>query len=180
MKDRFDVRTYQFDAATSYFLDANIWFYVYGPLPPADNWKAKVYSSAWKRLRSSGAPVFVDVLVVSEIMNAWARAEYKRAGGDQAFGGFKAFRNSPSFASVGQEILIALRAILKHTKRTGTPFANIDVEPILEECTRGALDFADALISESCRQKSFTLLTHDADMKDRELILVTANPALLA
>lgn len=178
MSDRHDIRNYDFDPAKQYFVDANVWLYIYGPMTP-DDWKAKVYSGALKRLRTSGASVFIDVLVVSEIMNRWSRFEYKRAGGDDRYKSFKEYRTAPAFGLVGAEIVTVVQSILRLAKKTGTPFANVNLDATLSSCAAGTIDLADALICECCRAKPFTLITHDADMKDRGVPIVTANSAIL-
>jgi predicted nucleic acid-binding protein len=175
---RFDIRSYTFDSATSYFIDANVWLDVYGPVGPGRA-RSIVYSEGLKRLRISGAKIFVDVLVTSEIMNRWARIEYARAGGDQLFHNFKAFRLGPQFRVVAADIVLALRAILAVAKRTGTPFANINFDPVLDTFVSGGIDLTDQLIAEACRSKKYVLITHDGDMKQIDVPIVSANANLL-
>jgi len=175
---RYDVTTHLFDKTAAYFIDANVWLYVFGPMPPSD-WRSRVYSNAWKRLLTSGANVFIDVLVASEIMNRWARIEYARLGGDVKFGSFKDFRSTPDFRSVASDITATLRSILKYAKRTGTPFANVNLEATLNDFAAGTMDFVDSLICESCRAKPFILITHDGDMKVDGVDVVTGNKRLL-
>lgn len=177
MSARHNVETYTFDKNASYFVDANIWLYVFGPMGPGD-WRSRTYSNAWKRLRASGANVFIDVLVASEIMNRWVRIEYVRLGGEGKFGLFKDFRSTLEFRSVASEITAALRSIFKYTKRTGTPFANINLEVTLNDFAAGTMDFVDSLICETCRSKPFILITHDGDMKADGFDVVTGNKRL--
>ena len=178
MSAHHDITTYTFDTTAAYFVDANVWLYVFGPMAPGD-WRSRVYSSAWKRLRASGAPVFIDVLVTSEIMNRWARIEYARLGGDARFGAFKDFRSTQDFRSVASDIATAMRSILKYAKRTGTPFANVNLEATLNEFAAGTMDFVDLLICESCRARRFILITHDGDMTVEGVDVVTGNKRLL-
>lgn len=178
MSARHDVTAYVFDKTAAYFVDANVWLYVFGPMPPGD-WRSRVYSSAWKRLRASGASIFIDVLVTSEIMNRWTRIEYARLGGDVQFGSFKDFRSTQDFRAVASDIAAAMRSILKHAKRTGTPFANVNLEATLNEFAAGTMDFVDLLICESCRAKPFILITHDGDMNVDGVDVITGNKRLL-
>lgn len=171
---RYDIATYTFDPSVSYFLDTNVWFLVYGPLPPGD-FRARLYSDAVKRLRSSRADTLVDALVVSEFANTWARFEFRRAGGTD----FKAFRNSTVFKPVAQDIAISLRSILLIAKPTGTAFANINLSALVMAFEAGSADINDLLIVETCRSKSCVLVTDDRDMKASDIAIVTGNPALL-
>jgi predicted nucleic acid-binding protein len=171
---RYDVTSYSFDPNASYFLDTNIWFLVYGPPAPGDR-RAIVYSDALKRLRSSGAAVLIDALVMSELANAWARFEFKRS----RMTDFKTYRNGGAFKPVAQDIAIALRGILSMAKPANTAFANINVPGVVATFEKGNDDFNDLLIVETCRIKSCVLVTDDGDMKGRDVPIVTANQAIL-
>jgi len=171
---RYDVVSYSFDSSTSYFLDTNIWLLVFGPSAPGDR-RARVYSDAVKRLRASGAKTFIDAIVVSEFANAWARFAFDRARAAK----FKTFRNSGAFKPVAQDIAVSLRSMLLFATPIGTAFANIDLGSLVANFEGGDSDFNDLLIVETCRSKSFVLVTDDADMKDCDVPIVTANQALL-
>ena len=171
---RYDISSYAFDPTSSYFLDTNVWFLVYGPTPPGDA-RVRIYSDAVKRLRSSGAPTLIDALVMSEFANTWARFEFRRTGGSD----FKFFRNSRGFKGVAQDIAVSLRSILSVAKPTGTAFANIDLTAVLTTFEAGGADFNDLLIVETCRSKSCLLVTDDGDMKKSDVPIVTGNQVLL-
>ena len=178
MTDRFDITSYVFDPNKGYFVDTNIWLFIDGPMPPTEA-RSRTYSMAMKRLMTSGAKIFVDVLVVSEFMNRFARMEYTQAGGESSYGGFKQYRRSPAFPAVAADIASAVRRMLKTAQRTGTPFANIDVDPVLGLYATGTVDLADALMCESCGTKGHILITDDADMDSAPIPIVTANRKLL-
>lgn len=171
---RYDVTSYSFDPNASYFLDTNIWFLVYGPPAPGDR-RAIIYSDAVKRLRSSGASVLIDALVMSEFANAWARFEFKRSGTND----FKSYRKSGAFKLVAQDVAISLRSVLTLAKPANTAFANINVPGIVATFEKGSDDFNDLLIVETCRIKACVLVTDDGDMKNRDVPIVTANQAIL-
>jgi len=171
---RYDIASYAFDPDTSYFLDTNVWLFVYGPSAPG-NPRTAMYSDAMKRLRSCGATALIDALVVSEFANAWARFELRRSGRSD----FKAFRNSASFTPVAEDIAMSLRSILSFAKPASTAFANIDLLGVVAAFETGGADFNDLLIVETCRSKSCVLITDDGDMKKSAVPIVTANQALL-
>lgn len=172
--ERYDISSYAFDPSASYFVDANVWLRVFGPLPPGD-WRARVYSDAVKRLRASGAKTFIDAIVMSELANAWARFELKRTGEAD----FKVFRRGPAFKVVARTIAASLRGILSLAMPVGTAFANIDIVSLIAAFETGGSDFNDLLIVETCRSKSFVLVTDDADMKGGDVPIVTGNQILL-
>jgi predicted nucleic acid-binding protein len=179
MPARHDIDTYAFDRQSEYFLDTNVWLYVYGPMAPRNHF-SRIYSNALKRLRNSGASVFIDVLVTSEFMNSWARLEYRRAGGDATFGEFKTFRTDAKFAPVAADIAYGIRQVLALANRTGTAFANINFDPVVDAFQTGSIDLCDQLIVETCRARKFVLLTNDGDMKKADVPIATANSSLLA
>ena len=171
---RYDIRSYSFDRSISYFIDANVWYLIFSPTRP--DARLAIYREGWERVRRSGAKVFVDALVISEIVNTWARHEFRLAG----VADFKAFRKSTGFRRIAHEIAEAVRKILAAAHPTGTAFANINLAALLETFEAGAADINDLLILETCRSRSFVLVTDDADMKAGDVAIVTANPALLA
>jgi predicted nucleic acid-binding protein len=171
---RFDVTKYVFDSATRYFLDTNIWFLVYGPATPGDP-RAATYSDALKRLRASRAPVLIDAVVISELVNAWARFEFSRSGAAK----FKTFRNSAAFRPIAEEITVVLRSILSLARPTGTAFANINLAPVLSTFEKGGSDFNDLLLVETCRANACVLVTDDGDMQNVHVPIVTARQSLL-
>lgn len=172
--ERYDIRSYAFDPSASYFVDTNVWLRVFGRMPPDDR-RARVYRDAVNRLRASGAKTFIDAIVVSEFANARARFAFNRAGEVD----FKVFRSSGAFKVVARAIATSLRDILSLAVPVGTAFANIDVRSLVSAFEAGGKDFNDLLIVETCRSKSFVLVTDDADMKGCNVPIVTGNQVLL-
>jgi len=80
---------------------------------------------------------------------------------------------------VAREIAELLREILSFATPVGTAFANIDVTSLVAAFESGEHDFNDLLIVETCRSKSFVLVTDDADMKGSDVPIVTGNQNLL-
>jgi predicted nucleic acid-binding protein len=171
---RYDISSYVFNSSTHYFLDTNVWFLVFGPSAPGDP-RALLYSDGVKRLRSSGATILIDAIVMSEFANAWSRFEFRRVGAAS----FKAFRGSAPFKLIAQDIVISLRSILSVANPTGTSFANIHLAALLATFEQGGSDLNDLLIVETCRSKSCVLLTDDGDMKWSDVPIVTGNQLLL-
>lgn len=172
--ERYDIRSYAFDPSVSYFVDTNVWFRAFGPFS-RDDWRARVYKDGVERLRASGAKTFVDAIVMSEFANVRARLAFHSAGEAD----FKMFRRSGAFKVVARDIAESLREILRFAMPVGTAFANIDVASLVAAFETGEHDFNDLLIVETCRSKSFMLVTDDGDMKDSDVPIVTGNQSLL-
>jgi predicted nucleic acid-binding protein len=173
----YDVETYAFPSSEKYFVDSSVWLAIYGPTVPKDR-RATIYSDAWKRLRTNNAAVFIDVLVMSELVNRWSRLEWGQL--PEGRPDFKTFRTSPQFVPIAQHAANELRRILKNVKRTGTPFANTDIEVLLTQFASGAHDINDQLIAEKCRLDGLVLVSDDGDMAKYDLQLVTGNRKVLA
>jgi predicted nucleic acid-binding protein len=63
------IERHNFSRKEQLFLDANIWIYVYGPQGPNDR-KNRIYSSALANILRANAAIYIDVLVLSEFVNA--------------------------------------------------------------------------------------------------------------
>ncbi len=175
-----DIRRYTFQPTDALLIDANVWLSIYGPSAPTD-WKAQVYSRALNGMLAASSQIYIDVLVLSEFINRWARLEHGLCYSDPASRPpFKQFRQSPGFRPVAQAIAVAARRILQVCTRLESGFSTLDISALINEYEEGESDFNDQVLAELCRRNGLKLVTHDGDFKDRGLTLVTANRYLLA
>src|SRR6266568_1551838 len=128
-----DIASYAFSDSDRLLLDANVWLFVHGPNKPGDN-RVAVYSRALAKILAARSAIHIDVVVLSEFINRYARLRYNilkpRAG---APADFKQFRNSADFKPVAQDIAGAVRRVLKHSMRTGSGFASVDIGSLIDE-----------------------------------------------
>ena len=75
-KAAYSIDQYTFSDTDEVLLDANIWLFVYGPQYSATDQRTAVYSDALKRMLSAKTRIFVDVLVLSEFVNSFARFSF--------------------------------------------------------------------------------------------------------
>jgi len=173
------LRNYYFSDSDALLVDTNIWLYLYGPQQPKD-WRPRVYSQALKWILKARSTMFVDVLVLSEFVNRYARFEYdlwKTASGTDDF---KTFRKSLDFQPVGKAIAAAVRRIINQARCIETGTESIDMNSFLTDYEARCPDFNDQVIVELCRKNGLKLLTHDGDFKDSGIPVITANKRLLA
>ncbi|MCY4071998.1 MAG: PIN domain-containing protein [Chloroflexi bacterium] len=171
-----EVSRYPFSVKDDLFLDANIWLFLYGPHQPRPPSYIRTYSNAYRRILSAQSRIYVDVLIVSEFINRYARLQQNLfAPGSN----FKQFRNSLSFKSVAQDIAFNVDRILKHSSRIESGFAALDMSDLLNDFAAGAADFNDQVIAELCKSNGLTLVTHDGDFNAPGLSVLTANRNLL-
>ena len=167
---------YNFTASDKLFLDTNIWLYLFGPRREADP-NIEIYSNVFNRIVNAGCQIYIDVLVVSEFINAYARMRWRFIA--PHIRSFKTFRNSPDFKPVAQNIAVYVKQIMKHCARIESGFTMLPMNDLLDDYIRGDSDFNDQVITEICKNNGFTLITNDGDFKTQEIPILTANQSLL-
>jgi len=125
-------------------------------------------------------PLFVDVLIMSEVINTMARLEFNvRFKSTYGANGFKQFRNSPDFTTVARNITAQCRKIVNYSSCIDHLFSKWDIRQLLTDFAGGGEDFNDQLIVQTCKEHALLLLTDDGDMTRGGLRVITANPKLL-
>ena len=71
-----EVRNYNFTSQDRLFLDANIWLYLYAQLKPQAHW-VKIYSEVFDRILKAESEIYIDVLIVSEVVNRYTRIKHQ-------------------------------------------------------------------------------------------------------
>lgn len=169
------VQSYDFRPNDQLFLDANIWLFIYGPQGPG-NARTRVYSAAFRRVLEAGSRIYIDVLIVSEFINTYARLRWRVMAPDVRF---KVFRNGPEFTEVAQEIGHNAKRVLSHCSRLDSRFVLLDTDEVMDEFAHGGEDFNDQVIRNLCRSMDLTLITDDRDFGGQGIAIVTANRRLL-
>ena len=169
------VEHYGFQPGDELFLDANVWLLIYGP-QNTGNARMHVYSSAFRRILEAKSRMYIDVLIVSEFINTYARLQWQLKAPDKAF---KAFRNSPQFKPVAQEVAGDIKRVLSHCLRIESRFDALDVDGLIDEYAEGGADFNDQVIRNLCRSRNLKLITDDRDFKGQGISILTANRRLL-
>ena len=174
-----DINRYVFQSADALLLDANVWFFVYGPHRPGSK-KAATYSAAFARILKAKCPIYIDVLIVSEFINRYARLKHSILHRSPSIpSDFKQFRKSAAFKPIARDIAADTRRILKHCTRIESGFDVLNINALVDEYEKGNSDFNDQVLAELCKNKGLKLVTDDADFRDRGLMILTANKRLL-
>ena len=159
------VDDYIFTAEDRLLLDTNVWLLVYGPQKPGDaDPRVPVYSSALKRILSAGSRIYIDVLVVSELVNGIIRIRSNLG----RHGNLRVFRESRAFVAVAEEIAEIVKRVVSHCSRLDDPFAQVAIDAVLGEYSLGKSDFNDQILRELCRKKRLTLVTDDSDFRSAD------------
>lgn len=176
-----DISHYRFLDTDKLFFDANVWLYIYGPQGNPNDWNARTYSGAFSNALKAKSQILIDVLVISEFINRFARIEYDIQYPDKSNRpDFKKFRNTPAFVPIAQTIASTIRQILKFAVRTESGFGGINIQAFLAEFEAGGHDFNDQVLVRLCQAQNLQLVTHDADFKGKGVNILTANRRILA
>lgn len=172
------IQNYNFSESDDIFIDTNIWIYIYGPQTNPDDWRARIYSRALGNILKAGSRILIDVLVLSEFINTYARIIHrpiKKARGTE----FKEWRKSPEFKETAENIADASRRIIKRCSRIESGFESTDINTVLNDYQAKQPDFNDQVFTELCKARGMKLITHDTDFKDSDLAILTGNNKLL-
>ena len=171
------VSRYKFTSEDKLFLDANIWLYLHGPHKPAPSGVVNIYSKTLRRILKAQSQIYIDVLVLSEFINRYARMKWELVKSN--FDEFRKFRNNPCFKPVAQGIAADAKRVLQHCSRIESGFSTLAIDDLLTDYATGNSDFNDQVITEICRSNGLTLITNDIDFKNKGIPVLTANRRLL-
>ena len=137
------VKGYQFQSKDRLFFDANIWLLIHGPQEPVPGQggsfeSMRIYSSALGNIIEAKSIIYIDVLVVSEFINTYARQKWnihKQIGdiSKRSRENFKNFRNSPEFEPIAKEIANSTKRILGYCTRIESGFEVLEIQDLIDE-----------------------------------------------
>ena len=170
-----EIASYDFKSSDKLLLDTNVWMFVYGPQDPKDK-RVAVYSQALSKIFSARSRIYIDVLIVSEFINTYAKLKWRLLSPSSKF---KQFRKSKYFKPVAQEIASDIKRVLKDCTRIESGFESLMIDTLLDGYALGDSDFNDDVLVTLCKKKGLKLLTDDGDFKKRDVAVITANKNLL-
>ena len=154
------------------FIDANVLIYLFWPT--GQHFFEQNYARVYRDFLRQGNNLFVDFLIVSEVINRILRIEHKKINPSL---NFKDFRNSTEGKDALNDIYVIVRDnILNHFNVIGKVFEKQDIESLL---IVDELDFVDKATVKICTENTLVLLTNDRDFKNIDLDIITGNPHLL-
>jgi len=173
------ITDYDFTSSDALLLDANVWLFVYGPQKPRDS-RVDVYSQALAKILAAQSRIYIDVLIVSEFINTYARLRWNFWKAQSASSNdFKKFRKSGNFNPVAQDIAADVKRVLKHCARVENGFESLAIDTLIDEYAAGDFDFNDQILASLCKKDGLKLVTDDSDFKSQGIPVITANERLL-
>jgi predicted nucleic acid-binding protein len=172
MATNYKLQDYAHLSGKDIFVDANVLIYLFWAT--GQHSFESNYARVFRNLLRQGNKLYVDFLVISEVVNRVLRIEHQKLNSNQKF---KEFRNSQEGKDVISDIyLIVQNDILSSFKIIGKSFDKIDIEGFL---IVDQLDFVDKATVSVCTENNLVLLTNDRDFKNSGLDILTGNPHIL-
>ncbi len=150
------------------FFDANILIYLFWPTGQYDY--ENEYASIFKKLLQQKNNLYIDFLVMSEVINCVARTEYKKQASKQKFKEFK-------YSEDGKKVFNDIYIIVKDTilEQFGVILKQFDKQEIVSYLVVDELDFVDKAIVKHCKENNLILLTNDKDFKNADIDMLTSD-----
>lgn len=143
-KQVYPIDDYQLMPNDALLFDTNIWLYLYSPQGEQYPRVKRKYNLAFRRIRSAKVPIWIDVLVLSEFINATLDLFTITCPKPS---NFKVFRNSADFKPVAEQIAKYSRRILGKCDRTDSGFESVDLDAIVVDYAGGDADFNDLILA---------------------------------
>lgn len=177
MKKIFNIRDYKFSAEDRLFFDTNIWFYLIGPRDNPDK-QAQVYFRALEDILQSKSIVYIDTIIISELINRYAKYLAKQLYNIETRQ-YEKFRESKKFNAVTQAVGKALNGIMDISQLVSNSFEKAEINSIISSYSRSGKGFNDQILEQICLANNLMLVTNDIDFKNSKCHILTANYNLL-
>lgn len=174
-----NIGNYTFTAADKVFFDANVLIYIDGPIGLYKPNLQKKYGDAYNAMLTSGVEMYVSTLVLSEFINVWLRSSFetynKRLKSSITF---KYYRNSKDYECEIKTLCSVLKKRLNNIKVVDIDCDNYGIVAILTDLETSPSDYNDHIHARTCILHGLSMLTHDGDMKNFSIPLISANESI--
>ena len=177
MSGRYTLENYEDIKGREVFFDANIILYIYWTTGNR-SWMRQ-YSTLFNKLLKQGNKMYVNYLVISEVVNRAIRIEHEKYQKSQSKAiRYKDYRNSDAGVEALEDIYTILEHdVLKHFDVVSDGYDKLDIESFL---IVDNLDFGDKAIEKTCIDRDMVLITNDADFKNSKLDILSVNSKLIS
>ena len=163
------------------FVDANVIIYWNWAIAGSKQLEID-YSSIYQELIKQKNKLFVDFLVISEVVNKMMRERHnakillEQKSNKNFRLSYKQFRNSNEGQQILDNIYTILKTQIEDFNIVGKSFSEDDIINFLNVDN---LDFNDKGILQMCQENNFVLLTNDEDYKNSDIDILTCNRQIL-
>lgn len=158
--------------------DTNVYLFIDGVDRRA---ASKIYSGYyWNVIKGGKNKVIINDYIISEFFNRCCKDQHALESQDEATPlGYKARRKSEDFIVFMESVRDSCIHFIGDAEFRAACEKGTNIEAILTESAKGALDFSDVILSSLCSAKGLVLVTDDYDYIDCDIDIVTANHRLL-
>lgn len=164
------IYNYEFDENDKFFLDANVWLYLYCSMGGYSEGLVKRYSDFFDRIKEEKKDIFINSGLVSEIFNRYLHIEFSAAKAENPdIDDYKKdFRDNKEF----EETISMVKKIVK--EKIVDPHILISDKFETFNCDNffdksDFLDFNDAIHCHTALENDLKIVTNDSDFKKTKL-----------
>jgi predicted nucleic acid-binding protein len=183
MSSVLDITSYQPQKDERFFLDANVWLFLFCPLGGYRQYIIRKYARFLKQAMIRQSVVFITAMVLSEYINRYLRLEYNflRDGDPTRYTDYKRdFRDTMDGRSLVRTVYDSIN---RHILAVATPiddhFQRVKPDDLLAGTE--AVDFNDQCYANLAYLEGLKIVTDDSDFSNVTLNIpvLTGNPKLL-
>lgn len=161
-----DLSKYRISSADCFFLDNNVWMFLFCPIGNYKVHKQKAYSRFVADIIAHRATIYINSMVLSEFANTYLRLDFqlwKKQSVNIRADYKKDYLKSNQFLYTVQSVQSSMRNILKLAVRMPDNFNAVNLDNIFNYFLK--IDFNDSYFIEYCRScgKSMVFVSDDKD-----------------
>jgi predicted nucleic acid-binding protein len=165
------INDYQAKADDSFFLDNNVWMYVFCPLANFGGKRQAAYSKFLEYILSRKLHIYINSLVLAEFSNRYLRLDFalcNKTGNPQVYNSFKKdYVGSPQFEKTVKDLKSFLTQIIKLCQRCSDEFNAINIDDVLKLFEK--IGFNDSYYLYLSKRKNWIVVTDDSDFTNNNI-----------
>ncbi len=156
-----DIRLHKPQKEDKFFLDTNIWIFIFCPLAGAREASVTKYSRFFKKMIQNNSKMYTSSGIISEFINSYLRMDHKQ--NNQDYPDYKRdYRNSSCYTSTFNIVKqIVNNKILPYVIKLDDRFSSLNFDDIINEAEN--TDFNDSLFANMLKSTDISVLTDDFD-----------------
>ena len=177
-----DIRSYYPEKIDRFFLDTNIWLYIFGPIADYKKRMIAPYSGFLDKIIKNRSMIYISSLVLIEFIRGYLNIEIGIFSTKNKLNrriNFKEeFRATPEHGKALLAIEKEIKNILKISKKIGDKFESINIDDLFKDLEK--IDINDNYYLTLASIEQLKIITHDADFGvNKNVSILTANGKLL-
>lgn len=160
-----NISTYAIKKDDKFFFDTNIWLYMHCSIGNYSAQLVQDYSDFYQRVKTAGATILTNTLLISEFVNTYSRLEFNIRKKSDGLSDFKKdFRSNPTYKPLLDNInLLTEKKILKSSEKIQDSFHEFEENNFFSN--PNTYDFNDEYYCYIAEKLNFKIVTNDKDFK---------------